>query len=239
MFVLFDLGQTLVDLDGLVACIGQRLRSEYPQLAPAADELSARWIRKSSESLPRAAGRPFEREIDVAARVFSELLGVAGVPASPRSAEGILRRAWDEFEKEVAFCPGVSPTWLEEIKGLTAGLAIVTDGDSVNVDRLVRHLRLAKYFDVIITSESVRAYKPDPRIYVAALEALRAEPARGLFVSDTAVDLRGASAVGMRTAFLPRRLLSEASADLPSGSFYLERPGELGDVLRGLTSATR
>jgi 2-haloalkanoic acid dehalogenase type II len=228
---LFDLGQTLVDLDGLVACIARRLGLEHPELSNQKDALAARWIRTTFESLPRGPQSPFEREIDVAAQVLADLLIRAGVPASTDSAEGTLRRAWDDFEKEVQFCPGVTSSWLEEVQGLSAGLAIVTDGDSVNVDRLVRHLGLAKYFDAIITSEEIRAYKPDPRLYVAAAETLRARPENCLFVSDTALDLRGAAALGMRTAYLPRRLLSQ-DADLPNNAVHLARPAELIDILR-------
>jgi 2-haloacid dehalogenase len=230
-FVLFDLGQTLVDLEGLVIRIGRRLASQFPRIAAEASGISARWIHQTSASLPREVGDRFVREIDVAAQVLGSLLAKAGVSVPPEGAEELLRRAWDDFETDVRLCPGVSRTWLKEIKNLAAGLAIVTDGDSVNVDRLVRRLQLSTFFDAIVTSEFVRSYKPNPRIYEAALTALGAKAGQSIFVSDTALDLRGAAAVGIRTAFLPRNLLSSDPA-LPPETYVLASPRDLNGILQ-------
>jgi 2-haloalkanoic acid dehalogenase type II len=230
VFVFFDLGETLVDLTDLVGRIADRLRREIPGMEQDAERTSHDWIRRTSASLPRAEGAPFVREIDVAATVLRELLASRGIPITESGADELLRRAWSDFEPNVRFCPGVSREWLEEVQGLAAGLGVVTDGDIVNVNRLVKRLDLERYFRTIVTSEAVRAYKPNPRIYRAALEALGAAPRNSVFVSDTPLDLQGAAAVGMRTALLPRGLLTE-SAMLPSGAVRLSSPQELRDVL--------
>ena len=195
-----------------------------------AEKTSHDWIRRTSASLPREEGTPFVREIDVAATVLRELLAARGIPITASGADALLRRAWNDFEPSVRFCPGVSREWLEELRRVASGLAVVTDGDVVNVNRLVKRLDVERYFGAIITSEAVRAYKPNPRIYRAALDALGAAPRDSVFVSDTPLDLEGAAAVGMRTALLPRGLLSE-SAKLPPGALRLSGPQELRDVL--------
>ena len=230
VFVLFDLGETLVDLTDLVGRIADRLRREIPGMEQDAERTSHDWIRRTSVSLPRAEGAPFVREIDVAAMVLRELLAARGIPITASGADELLRRAWNDFEPSVRFCPGVSREWLGELQGLAEGLGVVTDGDIVNVNRLVKRLDLERYFRVIVTSEAVRAYKPNPRIYRAALEALGAEPHNSIFVSDTPLDLQGAAAVGMGTALLPRGLLSE-SAKLPPGALRLSGPQDLRDVI--------
>ena len=230
VFVLFDLGETLVDLTDLVSRIADRLRREIPGMEQDAERTSHDWIRRTSASLPREEGASFVREIDVAATVLRELLAARGIPITASGAEELLRRAWNDFEPSVRFCPGVSREWLEELQRLAAGMGVVTDGDIVNVNRLVKRLDLERYFGAIITSEAVRAYKPNPRIYRAALEALGARPHDSVFVSDTALDLQGAAAVGMRTALLPRGLLSESSK-LPPDAVRLSTPQDLRDVL--------
>jgi 2-haloacid dehalogenase len=230
VFVLFDLGETLVDLTDLVNRIADRLRREIPGMEQDAERTSYDWIRRTSASLPRAEGTPFVREIDVAATVLRELLAARGIPITSSGAEELLRRAWNDFEPNVRFCPGVSRDWLEELQRIAKGLGVVTDGDIVNVNRLVKRLDLERYFDAIITSEAVRAYKPNPRIYRAALEALGARPLESLFVSDTPLDLQGAAAVGMRTALIPRGLVSEASK-VPPGAVRLATPQDLRDLL--------
>src|SRR6266542_2773923 len=50
---------------------------------------------------------------------------------------------------------------------------------------------------LVMTAERAGAYKPDPRPYRAALDALRLDPRRVLFVAGSAHDVGGASRVGM------------------------------------------
>src|SRR2546422_11464491 len=185
MFVLFDLGETLVDLTDLVGRIADRLRREIPGMEQDAEKTSHDWIRRTSASLPREEGTPFVREIDVAATVLRELLAARGIPITASGADALLRRAWNDFEPNVRFCPGVSREWLEEPLRVASGLAVVTVGDIVNVDRLVKRLHPEKDFGAIITSVAGWAYKPNPRIYRGALEALRAPPPDSVFVSHT------------------------------------------------------
>src|SRR5438046_393413 len=140
MFVLFDLGETLVDLTDLVGRIADRLRREIPGMEQDAEKTSHDWIRRTSASLPREEGTPFVREIDVAATVLRELLAARGIPITESDADALLRRAWNDFEPSARFCPGVSREWLEELRRMASGLAVVTDGDFVNVHRLVKQL---------------------------------------------------------------------------------------------------
>ena len=52
-------------------------------------------------------------------------------------------------------------------------------------------------FDVVATAERAGSYKPDPRPYRMALDKLRANAERCLFVAGSAYDLFGASRVGL------------------------------------------
>src|SRR3989449_337118 len=100
---------------------------------------------------------------------------------------------------------------------MASGLAVVTDGDIVNVNRLVKRLDLERYFGAIITSEAVRAYKPNPRIYRAALEALGAAPRDSVFVSPSARESGEPNRKpGARSDRVPRRGVDGAHRDLRS-----------------------
>ncbi len=58
----------------------------------------------------------------------------------------------------------------------------------------------------MISSERARCYKPDPRIFREALRVLGLAPGEVLHVGDSLhADVRGAAAVGMRTAWVNRR----------------------------------
>ena len=52
-------------------------------------------------------------------------------------------------------------------------------------------------FDLVMTAERAGAYKPDPRPYRAALDALTLHRQRVLFVAGSAHDVGGASRAGM------------------------------------------
>lgn len=53
------------------------------------------------------------------------------------------------------------------------------------------------HFDLVMTAERAGAYKPDPRPYRAALDALDLHRKRVLFVAGSAHDVGGASRAGM------------------------------------------
>ncbi|MFA5896467.1 MAG: HAD-IA family hydrolase [Thermoplasmata archaeon] len=237
-YVLFDFGETLVDLRTLVMDLARLLAREFPSLAPEADRLARDWIAQSWREMPRAEGVPFVSEFQVGSTVLSGMLRTRGLDADVPRAGTYLRRAWDAFEDHITFCPGVSREWLEEILGLSAALGIVTDGDDENVSRLIRRLKLESLFACVVTSESVRAYKPNPRIYRAAMEAVHAEEARTLFVSDSPLDLQGAAALGMGSALLLRDDEAPTQA-LPEGTLVLHRPAELNAVLEAFPAAGR
>jgi 2-haloalkanoic acid dehalogenase type II len=52
-------------------------------------------------------------------------------------------------------------------------------------------------FDLVMSAERAGAYKPDPRAYQAALQALGLQPQQVLFVAGSMYDVAGAGALGM------------------------------------------
>ena len=61
-------------------------------------------------------------------------------------------------------------------------------------------------FDHIFTSESLRAYKPDPIFYTRILDALNADVSQALFVGDSLTDdVFGPQQLGIRTCWLNRK----------------------------------
>ncbi len=86
--------------------------------------------------------------------------------------------------------------------GLATGL--VTSSFRRQVDVSLAQLKLADYFDVVVTGNDVTHYKPHPEPLQMALTALGQNPAETLMVGDTTVDILAGKAAGTRTAlFLP------------------------------------
>jgi 2-haloalkanoic acid dehalogenase type II len=66
-------------------------------------------------------------------------------------------------------------------------------------------VRVGVPFDVVATAEATGAYKPRPEPYLLALEALKLDPSRTLFVAGSPDDIAGAERVGMPVYWHNRR----------------------------------
>jgi len=96
--------------------------------------------------------------------------------------------------------PDVRPT-LEALKG--APLAILSNGSPEMLESAVRHNGLA-YFDEIISVDSLKTYKPSPRVYALGAEILNLAPGEVLFVSSNSWDVAGAKSFGCKVCWCNR-----------------------------------
>lgn len=72
-----------------------------------------------------------------------------------------------------------------------------------NLATVCDNAQVRRYFGVIVDSARVGLSKPDPRIFVTAVEALGIEPGRAVMVGDSlARDMAGARAAGMAHIWL-------------------------------------
>ncbi|NDZ77080.1 haloacid dehalogenase type II [Streptomyces sp. SID10853] len=78
----------------------------------------------------------------------------------------------------------------------------------------------------VLSAEEARAYKPAPEVYRLAVDAAGCPPGRVLMVAAHAWDLRGAQAVGMRTAYVRR-----PGGDPPKSSDTFDRRSDSLDEL--------
>jgi len=79
-------------------------------------------------------------------------------------------------------------------------LALVTTSLKPNLDLVMGRHGIAQLFDVIVTSEDVHNYKPDPESINVALQRLQAPKSRAIMLGDTAHDLRAARNAGVASA---------------------------------------
>ncbi|MEL6297266.1 MAG: haloacid dehalogenase type II [Pseudomonadota bacterium] len=107
-----------------------------------------------------------------------------------------LKRVWHRLEP-----------WPDVVEGLYRLkrrhlIAPLSNGNIGLMVRLAKHGGLP--WDAILGAEVAQAYKPDPRAYIGAVEALNLEPAECLMVAAHNDDLVAAEAQGLRTAFVVR-----------------------------------
>jgi 2-haloacid dehalogenase len=107
-----------------------------------------------------------------------------------------LNRAWHRLRP-----------WPDVIPGLTRlrrdfVIAPLSNGNVALITNMARNAGLP--WDCVLGAELVRHYKPDPEVYRSAPEFLDLEPGQVLMVACHLNDLKGAAAVGLKTAFVPR-----------------------------------
>lgn len=78
-------------------------------------------------------------------------------------------------------------------------LAVATTGSRSWVEPLLDRLLGGFPAEVVVTGDDVAELKPDPEVYLRALEALRLPATDALAVEDSAVGLRAATAAGLAT----------------------------------------
>jgi len=234
-FVFFDLGETLVDLRGIVTSMANSLQAVHVR-GPI--PLALLWATNTAEQLPAAIGPNFRLEREIAADVLAKLLRERGRANVLEESTRLVREAWDGYVQRCALHEDVSVAWLRSLRSDVAGLGIVTDGDTEAVAGVLARTRLKGVFDSVTISEEVRSYKPDPRMYRTAMETLGSKPVESLFVSDSTLDLQGAIKVGMGAAWISRPSLG-GPAKLPPGSLRLTRFDDIERIAKRYAKSGR
>ncbi len=94
-------------------------------------------------------------------------------------------------------------SYLEEAEkqGLKIGLASSSSRDWV--ESYLKKFEIYDYFHVIKTKENVKKVKPDPSLYIKALEALSVTPEESIAFEDSLNGSMAAIAAGIRCVIVP------------------------------------
>jgi len=125
--------------------------------------------------------------------------------------------------------PPVHEDALEFLRENRVPICCVSNADTYAIKAAMNLRRLR--FDSVITSESARSYKPDGDIFRQALAAMNMTPDRAIHVGDSLhSDIKGASAVGIATAWIHREnRIHDIGAHPPD--FRIRRLTELHAIL--------
>ena len=169
------------------------------------DELNEAYMAgwRHSRHVIRAEGNRHVQTAEIVDRVLSEV-GLV----DPPNRDEIVRM----YEEAVLMDPpglkeGVTETLTALHGRYRLGLVSVT---GVSAGRLMRGILekqgVLDYFEALAFSDEVGYVKPDPRLFMAALEALGVEPGKAVHVGDSVKsDVLGAKNAGMQTVWLKTR----------------------------------
>jgi len=166
-------------------------------LSLSAEILAAR-ADEASSAMEAAVATDQER----AAAFLEALFRLSGVPDDRMSeVRECLRRMHGERHLWCAVQERTHES-LTRLRAAGLRLGIVSNSDG-RVEQALAAAGLLDYFDVVIDSSLVGIEKPDPGIFLAALDALGVAPEEALYVGDLyEVDVLGARAAGMEAVLL-------------------------------------
>ncbi len=216
--LLFDLDNTLFDREAAFRRVAEDFHAEF---------LASRALESREEAVSLMVG--WDEDGYSNRREFREAC-LAQWPETGLDFDAL--NAWYRQAMERRSLPDATVNdFLAELNRAGLSWGIVTNGNGPNQRTKCRLTGLAELARFVIVSEEQGYAKPDPRIYRDALNALGlTSPDEVMFVGDNPVtDIDGASAFGMRTAWVSRG--REFPAELRGPNHTIERVTELRAVL--------
>jgi 2-haloacid dehalogenase len=190
--VVFDLYGTLLSIESMRA---------YAAQAGIADEAAfvADWRHKQLEYAFLTSLANGYRDFDELTALALDHTCAQRGAALDSAARSALARAWR-----------VMPAFGDVVPALRAlhergiPLAVLTNGTPDSANAALEHAGVRELLTDILSVESARAYKPDPRVYALATARFACEPGDIVFVSSNGWDAWGAARFGFRVAWCNR-----------------------------------
>jgi 2-haloacid dehalogenase len=215
--LLFDAYGTLLDVHASVA-------RHHARLGSTAAAISALWRQKQLEytwTLSLAGDyRPFN---DLTAEALDFALAQHGVDDA--ALRGDLLAAY----RTLAAFGDVQPA-LTALKARSLRLGILSNGTRAMLQEAFSAAGLTDQLDPLLSVETLRLYKPDPRVYQMAAEKLNLPAGRIGFVSSNAWDAMGAARFGFRVFWL-RRMKGPVEYNLTARTTPINGLGEIAGLL--------
>ncbi|QHC67890.1 HAD-IA family hydrolase [Rathayibacter sp. VKM Ac-2759] len=191
--VLLDFYGTLVsEDDDVIRSICEDIAAESGR---APSDVAAQWGREFAAATAGATGREFRPQRDIAVSSLSAVL--TGID-SDLDADELCTRQFAFWR-----APALREGSLEFLRSCELPICIVSNIDRDDLEAAIENHRLP--LSHLVTSEDVRAYKPDRAPFEAGLKRLDLDPSEVLHIGDSlSADIAGANALGIAAAWVTR-----------------------------------
>ena len=170
-----------------------------------------------------AASPPFRSYWEAWRDTFVESFAALGIKGDAALAA---TRCVDALCERPGF-PDVTPAL--EALAATSELAVLSNADDRYLDGTIRHNGWR--FATVVSSESARAYKPDPRIFATFCREAGVAPERVLYVGDSPYDdVHGAKLAGMQAVLLRRDQQTPGRTPPPEATVLLAADHEIDSL---------
>ena len=132
-------------------------------------------------------------------------------------------------DKKFLLIPGVEEM-LTRLKGRYP-MAVVSARDEKGTLRFLEQFDLVRYFDIVVTGQTVEHTKPYPDPIRFAAQKMNVQPQECLMIGDTTVDMRAGASAGAQTVGVLCGFGEEPELRRFGASLILKNTNELADVL--------
>ncbi len=206
--LVFDVFGTVVDWHGSIV---REVQALYPQVD--ADAFATAWRAGYQPAMQRVRSGELGWTLidDLHRMVLEELLPRFGLSHLSEAERDHLNRVWHRLDP-----------WPDVVAGLQRlktrhTICTLSNGNIGLLTNMAKRAGLP--WDCVLSAEVFRAYKPDPRAYLGAVEVFRLRPEQVMLVAAHHDDLAAARACGLATAYVERPL-----------EFGPERPKDVSPV---------
>ena len=197
--LVFDVFGTVVDWRSTIIREGEALGREkniYVDWGAFADAWRSRYA--PSMDRVRRGEIPWTKLDDLHRASLEELLAEFGIEDLSGAEKVHFNRVWHRLDP-----------WPDAVEGLSRLrqryiIAPLSNGNVALLTNMARRAGLP--WDLVLSAELVRHYKPDPETYLMPPLLLDLEPEQVMMVAAHVYDLRSARNNGLRTAYVPRPL---------------------------------
>ncbi|AQT81603.1 haloacid dehalogenase, type II [Mycolicibacterium litorale] len=212
---LFDVQGTLLDFFGPVSGAVAEYLSRQGETGVDAADFTRAW---RDNYFQRVRSSPQSRESwrrvhDEYVAGFADVAARYGLPAPEPDTAQTVAHSWTRLQP----WPDVR-TGLAQVRA-GAITATLSNTDMSTAISLFKGLSID--MDAILTAEIFGVFKPDPQVYLRALQYLGVRPAEAAMVASHPYDLEAAQALGLGTVFVSRPLEYGDPAlahEMPTGS---------------------
>jgi HAD superfamily hydrolase (TIGR01549 family) len=201
--VLFDLDDTLFDHQYSRRCGLLSLQHAYPPLAQVPmEDLVAEHERQLTASYDQVLDGTVSLSANRLER-FRRMFVNCGVAMPVADVERAMQRYRRAYEAHRRAVPGVVALLAHLHPRLRIG--VVTNGLVKTQQEKIVACKLEGFIDFLLTSEEVGVKKPDPRLFLLALEQAKTRREDAVVIGDSwTLDVLGAQQAGIRSLWLNR-----------------------------------
>jgi len=209
--VLFDLDGTLIDSIALILGSMRHAFARCERVIPSDDE----WL--------TGVGIPLRTMFQRYAATDAEIDQlIAAYREHQLANHDSLVRCYDEV-----------PQTLAKLRQAGHPLAVVTSKGDILARRGLELGGIASYFQTIVSCDSCTRHKPHPEPVLTALDRLGYEPDEALFVGDSVHDIEAGNAAGVQTIAALWGPFSREQLAVARPDRFIDRIGDLVQVLAG------